>query len=239
MLNTCVRGRLLSVERDVEGGMVWKRLTGGRAKRRCQSKLERLVRVLFGSHLRGRGIQTVCSISPSEEREILGSRREGREDEGRRTLQLEGNCCCYRRFIRTIARPINESAPQALDGCPPVRPKRKQSVSVGFTTAEREESASAALDESSAFIRDARGIPKGRLSFLYICVSFSLKRCFNPNYVDAWPDRLNPLAMSRRTWETSRFVLKRFKSWSLEFSWFDNIYVPANFIFKIAKIENI
>lgn len=25
-----------------------------------------------------------------------------------------GSCCCYRRFIRTIARPINESAPQAL-----------------------------------------------------------------------------------------------------------------------------
>lgn len=25
-----------------------------------------------------------------------------------------GSCCCYRQFIRTIARPINESAPQAL-----------------------------------------------------------------------------------------------------------------------------
>jgi len=51
------------------GGM----LAGGRsenawragAKRRCQPKLERLVRVLFGSHPRGRDIQTVCSISPS------------------------------------------------------------------------------------------------------------------------------------------------------------------------------
>jgi len=35
------------------------------AKRRCRPKLERLVRVLFGSHPRGRGIQTVRSISPS------------------------------------------------------------------------------------------------------------------------------------------------------------------------------
>lgn len=148
---------------------VWRRLTGGRAKRRCQSKLERLVRVLFGSHLRGRGIQTVCSISPSEERD---SRVQSGGRARERRLQLEGNCCCYRRFIRTIARPINESAPQALDGCPPVRPKRKPSVSVGFTTAAREESASAALDESLAFIRDARGIPRDRL--FSVCVSLSL-----------------------------------------------------------------
>lgn len=103
------------------GGM----LEGGRsenawqagAKRRCQPKLERLVRVLFGSHPRGRGIQTVCSISPSRgERQrsgIFGTEAGSRDDLAATTSNV-GSCCCYRQFIRTIARPINESAPQAL-----------------------------------------------------------------------------------------------------------------------------
>lgn len=51
------------------------------------------------------------------------------------------------------------SSSGSLDGCPSVRPKRKPSVSVGFPTRAREESANAAPDESPAFIRDARGIP--------------------------------------------------------------------------------
>jgi hypothetical protein len=44
--------------------------------------------------------------------------RRGNEEDGRGTADATtcdiGNCCCYRRFIRTMARPINESAPQAL-----------------------------------------------------------------------------------------------------------------------------
>jgi len=40
-------------------------------------------------------------------------RKRGRETTATTTSDV-GSCCCYRRFIRTIARPINESAPQAL-----------------------------------------------------------------------------------------------------------------------------
>lgn len=54
-------------ERERQDG-VWKRFMAG-VKRRCQLKLERLVRVLFGRHrhvgVLGRGIQTVRSISLS------------------------------------------------------------------------------------------------------------------------------------------------------------------------------
>lgn len=169
------------------------------AKRRCQPKLERLVRVLFGSHPRERGIQTVRSISLSgaERSGIHGDENETREGDERGTTDATtndvGNCCCYCRVY-----PYDSAANQrirssgSLDGCPPVRPKRKPSVSVGFPATVREESASAALDESPAFIRDARRIPSGR-RFLYrssLSFSFSLSRppwrCSNPNYVDAW-----------------------------------------------------
>jgi len=65
--------------RSVQRGkrMVWKG-----AKRRCRPKLERLVRVLFGSHPRGRGIQTVRSISPSGTG-AEGQRMKGMDEERR------------------------------------------------------------------------------------------------------------------------------------------------------------
>ena len=49
-------------------------------------------------------------------------RKRGRETTATTTSDV-GSCCCYRRFIRTLARPINESAPQRLSrrlsACPP------------------------------------------------------------------------------------------------------------------------
>lgn len=134
--------------------------------------------VLYVSYLEvtfAEGVYKLYVVYRRQRSEILGTWGGNGEGEGRR-LQLEGNCCCYRRFIRTIARPINESAPQALDGCPLVRPKRKPSVSVGFTTEEREESASgSAWRIVGVYPRRARNSERSSL----LCISLSISLSFS------------------------------------------------------------
>lgn len=143
-ISNIVRGGLCRAL-DVEGER-FENAPDGRAR---SAGVSRNWSVLYVSYLEvtfAEGVYKLYVVYRRQRSEILGTwggRGGGGNGEGEgRRLQLGGNCCCYRRFIRTIARPINESAPQALDGCPLVRPKRKPSVSVGFTTEEREESAS-------------------------------------------------------------------------------------------------
>jgi len=112
------------VERDVEGERFENAWRAG-AKRRCQPKLERLVRVLFGSHLRGRGIQTVRSISPSEERD---SRDTGKEEEGGGQGRRGTTAATRRKLLLLLSvypydsaanQRIRSSGSRRLSACPP------------------------------------------------------------------------------------------------------------------------
>lgn len=92
---------------------------------------------------------------------ILGTEA-GSRDDGCNNV---GSCCCYRRFIRTIARPINKSAPQALSTVVRLSARSGSHPFPSVSQQRRARSQPTQLDESPAFIRDARGIPWGR--FLY------------------------------------------------------------------------